>query len=116
MARRKTTRLLANADCRLGLSQRRYGLWVGVVLAFASISAYAYMRQQPEPLAEDLARLSIQLNQENANLKQAVERAELDDRHEAATRAALEKQISDLSLQVKRLQDEVAFMRSQQKN
>lgn len=113
MASRRSTFTLTNADCSLRISQPRPWFWVGIVLLFASLGVFAYSKIQPESPAGDLMRNATRLASENLNLRTAIERAQLEVRHEMATRNELENQVKQLTEQVKHLQDELTFMRSQ---
>lgn len=53
------------------------------------------------------------LGDENQQLRDQLEQMKLTARHDDATRAELQSQLDDRSAQVKKLQDELAFFRSQ---
>ena len=72
-----------------------------VALRLNSVSPERYLRGQMERLLAD-----------NQRLKQALEQDTFKVQNETATRTELEKQMNDMSDQLKHLQDELTFFRS----
>ena len=114
MDRRGTSRLVSG-DYSLEIKKSQTLRWVAVIVFVLGSALFAYSKFLPESPAADLIRNATRLAGENLNLRSAIERAQLEMRHEMATRNALEKQVKDLTAEVKRLQDELAFIRSQKK-
>ncbi|ANQ85329.1 hypothetical protein [Azoarcus olearius] len=110
--RRSPTRRLTGARLELAAGRQRlrqlFLVLGAVVLVTLAVLALNYFENHFSP-----ARRVDQLERENATLREQGERDRLALEMEKATRAELEKQLGEVNDELKRLQAELVFYKSQ---
>lgn len=115
MFRRKSeTRDLCNDAFVLATEKQQRRSWTPlilvVLLAVAGYAGKEYFEAQLAP-----AQRVIELERENAKLRDELELQRMNLSVEQATRAQLEKELSDRSTELNRLSDELKFFKNAQK-
>ncbi|HEX5127740.1 MAG TPA: hypothetical protein VFW00_13425 [Rhodocyclaceae bacterium] len=109
---KNSTHRLTESVYALRVRPRRPAIWLvagvafiacgtAVALRLNSVSPEQYLRNQMERLVAD-----------NQHMQQALEQSTFKVQQETAIRTELERQMSDMSAQLKHLQDELTFFRS----
>jgi hypothetical protein len=95
--------------------KRGAGIWLGSIAAVCAIAALGAAGFALKRSHEDVRRLDTLCAPpvSEQKLREQLVRAELAFEQEAASRASLEKRVSDSTAEIQRLQTDLAFLRKQ---
>lgn len=109
----ETTLQLTRGQYRITHAEARSSRWIAALLLIAICAAYvAWNTRGKAPEAELSAELA-QLTEQNKALREQLDQLKLNADHEAAMRKELQSQLDERATQVKKLQDDIGFYRSQ---
>lgn len=111
--RRDITRTLSGNGYAVCMKGRRSSRGWAILLLVVACGAYVAWRVESGSPELALQAEMKRLGDDNQQLREQLEQMKLTARHDEATRAELQSQLDDRSAQVKKLQDELAFFRSQ---
>lgn len=107
------TRQLSCGQFEIIPSGKRSRPWLAVVLLLGMAGAYAAWRVQ-HTSPEGLLSAELQrLGEQNKSLQAELEQLRMSVSHGEATRKELQSQLDERSAQIKKLQEDISFFRSQ---
>lgn len=107
------TRQLSCGEYQIQPSGKRSRRWLALLLLLTAAGAYAAWRvQMGSPEAMQMAEMQ-RLSEQNKTLQAELEQLRMSVSHGEATRKELQSQLDDRAAQIKKLQEDISFFRSQ---